>query len=91
MCWSNGDDPKINNVLKDNMNNVHVHQKFIWNLEGYHSFQNIIGHFDRNPNFGSSSQGPNSLIFNYFEVGPSALKFFEMSTSNVMLDKNSYS
>ena len=43
-------------------------------MEAHHSFQNIIGHFDRNPNFGSSSQGPNSLIFNYFEVGPSALQ-----------------
>ena len=46
----------------------------IWNLEGHHSFQNIIGHFDWNPNFGPTSQGPNSFIFYDFEVRPSELK-----------------
>ena len=74
MCWSNGDDPKRKNVLKDNMNNFHVHQKFIWSLEGHHPFQDIIGHFDWNPNFGSTSQGHNSFIFYDFEVGSNALE-----------------
>ena len=74
MCWSNGDDPKRINVPKDNMNNFHVHQKFIWSLEGHLPFQDIIGHFDWNPNFGSTSQGHNSFIFYDFEVGSNELE-----------------
>ena len=74
MCWSNGDDPKSKNVLKDNVNNFHVHQKFIWSLEGHLPFQDIIGHFDWNPNFGSTSQEHNSFIFYDFEVGSNALE-----------------
>ena len=68
MCLSNEDDPKRNNVLKNHMNNFHVHQKLIWSLEGHHPFQDIIGHFDWNPNFGSTSQEHNSFIFLDFEV-----------------------
>ena len=64
MCLSNEYEPK----------RKHVHQKSIWNLEGHHSFQNIIGHFDWNPNFGSTSQGYNSFMFYYFEVGSNALE-----------------
>ena len=56
------------------MNNFHVHQKLIWSLEGHHPFQDIIGHFDWNPNFGSTSQGHNSFIFYDFGVIPSALE-----------------
>ena len=74
MCLSREDDPKRKNVLKNHMNNFHVHQKFIWSLEGHHPFQNIIGHLDWNPNFGSTSQGPNSFIFYDFEVRQSALE-----------------
>ena len=74
MCWSNGDDPKRKNVLKNHMNNFHVHQKLIWSLEGHHPFQDIIGHFDWNPNFGSTSQGHNSFIFYDFEVGSNELE-----------------
>ena len=68
MCWSNGDNPKSKHVLKNNMNNFHVHQKLIWILEGHLPFQYIIGHFDWNPNFWSTSQGPNFLNFYDFEV-----------------------
>ena len=74
MCWSNGDDPKRNNVIKYNMNNFHVHQKLIWIMEGHLPFQDIIGHFDWNPNFGSTSQGHNSFIFYDFEVGSNELE-----------------
>ena len=66
--------PREKNVLKNHMNNFHFHQKSIWNFEGHHSFQNIIGHFDWNPNFGSTSQGPNFLNFYDFEVRPNALE-----------------
>ena len=74
MSLSNGDDPKRKTVLKNHMNNFHVHQKLIWSLEDHHPFQNIIGHFDWNPNFGSTSQGPNSFIFYDFEVGSNELE-----------------
>ena len=74
MCLPNEYCPKIKNVLKNHINNFHVHKKFNWNLEGHHSFQNIIGHFDWNPNFGSTSQGHNSFIFYDFEVGSNALE-----------------
>ena len=74
MCWSNGDDPKRKNVLTNHMNNFHVHQKLIWSLEGHHPFQDIIGHFDWNPNFRSTSQEHNSFIFYDFEVGTNALE-----------------
>ena len=70
----NGDDPKRNNVLKNHMNNFYVHQKLIWSLEGHLPFQYIIGHFDWNPNFRSTSQGHNSFIFYDFEVGENALE-----------------
>ena len=68
ICLSNEDDPNRNNSLKNHINNFCVHKKSIWNLEGHHSFQNIIGHFDWNPNFGSTSQEHNSFIFYDFEV-----------------------
>ena len=55
------------------MNNFYVHQKSIWNLEAHHSFQNIIGHFDWNPNFESTSQEHNAFIFYDFEVEPNEL------------------
>ena len=74
MCLSNEDYPKRNSVIKNHMNNIRVNQKSIWNLEGHHSFQNIIGHFDWNPNFGSTSQGHNSFICYDFEVGSNALE-----------------
>ena len=48
--------------------------KIYLNLGKSSFIQNIIGHFDWNPNFGSTSQGPNSFIFCYFEVGPNALE-----------------
>ena len=74
MCWSNGDGSKSKHVLKDNMNNVHVPPKLIWSLEDHLPFQYIIGHFDWNPNFGSTSQGHNSFIFYDFEVGSNELE-----------------
>ena len=74
ICLSKEDDPKRKTVLNNHMNNFHVHQKFIWSLEGHHPFQNIIGHFDWNPNFGSTSEEHDSFIFHDFEVGSSALK-----------------
>ena len=74
MCWSNGDDSKRKYVLKDNMNNFNVHQNLIWSLEDHLPFQDIIGHFDWNPNFGSTSQEHNSFIFYDFEVGSNALE-----------------
>ena len=74
MCRSNGDGSKIKNVLKDNMNKFHVHQNLIWSLENHLPFQYIIGHFDWNPNFGSTSQGHNSFIFYDFEVGSNELE-----------------
>ena len=74
MCLSNKDDPKSKTILKNHMNNFHVHKKSILILEGHHSSQNIIGHFDWNPNFGSTSQGHNSFIFYDFEVGLNALE-----------------
>ena len=78
MWLSNGDDPKRNTVLTDHMNNFHVHQKFIWSLEGHLPFQYIIGHFDWNPNFGSTYQGHNSFIVYDFEVGSNAIKLISL-------------
>ena len=56
------------------MNNFHVHKKFIWSLEGHLPFQDIIGHFDWNPNFGLTSQEHNSFIFYDFKVGSNELE-----------------
>ena len=56
------------------MNNFHVHQKLIWIMEGHLPFIDIIGHFDWNPNCGSTSQGHNSFIFYDFEVWSNALE-----------------
>ena len=56
------------------MNNFHVHQKLVWSLEGHHLFQDIMGHFDWNPNCGSTSQRHNSFIFYDFEVGSNELE-----------------
>ena len=56
------------------MNKFHVHKKLIWSLYSHHPFQNTIGHFDWNTNFGSTSQGPNFINFHDFEVRPNALE-----------------
>ena len=87
MCLSNENDPKRKYFLTNHMNNFHVHKKSIWNLEGHHSFQKIIGHFDWNPNFRLTSQGPNSFIFHDFEVGSNALEILRCLIQILCLTK----
>ena len=46
----------------------------MWSLENHLPFQYIIGYFDWNPIFGSTSQGHNAFIFYDLEVGSNALE-----------------